>query len=87
MSDLALALLLVRSGDTSFSLDPADPSNPSGPSLRKVYIPERLRSTTFGDIMFEADWKLKLLAFGYSLARDPTRTRTRHIQHTDRVLV
>jgi hypothetical protein len=83
MSDLAMALLLVRSGDPSFSLDPADPSNPAGPKLRKVYIPEKLRSTTFGDVMFEADWKLKLLAFGYSITRGPAHAT----RNTDRILV
>ncbi|ELR13168.1 uncharacterized protein ACA1_118720 [Acanthamoeba castellanii str. Neff] len=40
---------------------------------QKVYIPERLRSTTFGEIMFEADWKLKLLAFG-SLSSSSVRS-------------
>lgn len=84
ISDLAFALLVLRNEkEPSFSLDPSDPGNPSGPTLRQVYMPDMLRSTNFGDIMFEADWKLKLLAFGlHSLALPQAETLARPNFHS-----
>lgn len=64
-ADLAVALKCVfDSGqDPLFSLDPADPQNPRGPDLKPVYYGP-IENTSFGQAMFEADWKLKEYSFG-----------------------
>jgi hypothetical protein len=83
LEHLAVALLITYSTNNqyepSFSLDPYEPTNPSGPYMRKVYYPDEflheqlLQGTTFGEIMFEADWILKQLSLGLSVEQiEPT---------------
>jgi len=77
LEHLAVALLITYSTNNqyepSFSLDPWEQTNPSGPYMRKVYYPDEflheqlLQGTTFGEIMFEADWILKQLSLGLSV--------------------
>ncbi len=67
---LAVALYSVfgpRPFDPQFSLDPLDERDPDGPVYRAVYIPDELRTTSFGGAMFEADWLLKQYGFGLRL--------------------
>ncbi|KFD40899.1 hypothetical protein HY02_08545 [Peptococcaceae bacterium SCADC1_2_3] len=73
-ADLAVALKCVfDSGqDPLFSLDPADPQNPRGPDLKPVYYGP-IENTSFGQVMFEADWKLKEYSFG--IKRDKNRQK------------
>lgn len=69
--DLAVALMCVfgpEPQDPQFSLNPADPRNPKGKWLKAVYIPEEIiRSTVFGNALFEADWLLKQYSFGVTI--------------------
>jgi hypothetical protein len=63
--DFLIALAIVFSDlEVSFSLDPWDCSNPNGPDLQKVFYPDMLRGTKFGDTLFETDYNLKKLAWG-----------------------
>lgn len=77
IEDLALAIAFVNGNspqDPQFSLDPADSYNPWSEWLRKVYIPDTIKgtsfdhisfgNTSFGNTMFEADWLLKQYAMG-----------------------
>ncbi|MFA5802051.1 MAG: hypothetical protein WC911_06190, partial [Thermoleophilia bacterium] len=68
--DLAVALKAVYWGeDPEFSLDPADPQNPSGLNLKAVYYGP-IENTSFGQAMFDADWKMKEYGIGVRLKPD-----------------
>ncbi|MFA5875959.1 MAG: hypothetical protein WC901_04700, partial [Candidatus Margulisiibacteriota bacterium] len=68
--DLAVALKAVYWGeDPEFSLDPADPQNPSGPNLKAVYYGP-IENTSFGQAMFDADWRMKEYGIGVRLKPD-----------------
>lgn len=72
-SDLAEAFLLVHHPKfygPQFTLDPSDPKNPEGKWLKAVYIPEIIRGTEIGRIMFQTDWLLKQYAFGVEIDDD-----------------
>lgn len=73
-SDLALALYAVfgmDEHDFEFTLDPADPARPDGDWLRAIYLPvQYVAGTSFGNVMFEADWLLKQYAFGVRVTED-----------------
>ena len=66
-SDLAVALKCIfdYGQEPAFSLDAADPANPSGPYQKAVYFGP-IEGTSFGQAMFDADWKLKEYSFGVS---------------------
>lgn len=63
----AVALIAAYDGAghrLRFSLDPVDPSDPNS-WQKAVYLPENLLAgTKFGQVMYQADLDLKLLAFG-----------------------
>lgn len=73
--DLAV-VLSVRIHDNemsapSFSLDPADPLNPSGPETKAVHMPAgRVANTFLGQMLFEADYALKMYNFGVTVGAD-----------------
>ncbi|KAA6383323.1 MAG: hypothetical protein EZS28_021151 [Streblomastix strix] len=63
--DFLLALAIALSGQSiSFSLDPWDPQQPDGPYYQKVFYPDILRGTLFGETLFQTDYDMKKLAFG-----------------------
>ncbi|KAA6381889.1 MAG: hypothetical protein EZS28_022584 [Streblomastix strix] len=63
--DFLLALAIALSGQQiHFSLDPWDPQQPDGPYYQKVFYPEILRRTAFGETLFQTDYNMKKLAFG-----------------------
>jgi hypothetical protein len=63
--DFLIALAIAFSDmEVSFSLDPWDCSNPDGPHFQKVFYPDMLRDTQFGDTLFQTDYDMKKLGFG-----------------------
>ena len=67
MEDFLLALKFVylyEGREPSFSLDPNNPQDVSGPLLKKVYYPEIMRGSSFGDTLFITDYLLKQYSMG-----------------------
>jgi len=66
LSYLACVLRVLREHrcEPRFSLDPKDPHDLSGPFLVKRFMPEWLGSTVVGEVLFQADYALKQIAFG-----------------------
>ncbi len=54
----------IKSKNISVSLDPLIPTKPDGPHYTKVYYPQNLEETEFGQIMIEADHLMKQLKMG-----------------------
>mmetsp|Transcript_40252 Transcript_40252/g.106269 ORF Transcript_40252/g.106269 Transcript_40252/m.106269 type:complete len:916 (-) Transcript_40252:3-2750(-) len=50
--------------EPKFSLDPADPKDMTGDLQLKVYYPDWLEDTVFGEVLFQADYLLKEISFG-----------------------
>jgi len=61
---LALKVRRDRCREPLFSLDPVDPQKMDKTPQVKMYEPAWLAGTSVGDVMFEADYFLKELAFG-----------------------
>lgn len=93
LEHLAVGLLIVYSTsnqyEPSFSLDPWEATNPNGPYMRKVYYPDEflheqlLQGTTFGEIMFEADWILKQLSLGLEVEQIEPILKTKPMVYPD----
>lgn len=59
--------------DPSFSLDGEDRLNPFGPFQKKVFYPDFLAGTRFGEALFAADYLLKELSLGLETNDDGTQ--------------
>lgn len=67
--DFLVALIIVYNyrSQPQFSLDPSDPSNVDGPFLKKLYNPDVLLGTDFGETLFVTDYLMKCFGFGISV--------------------
>jgi hypothetical protein len=63
--DFLIALAVASfSIDPAFSLDPWNPQAPSASDFQKVFYPDMLRGTAFGETLFQTDYDMKKLGFG-----------------------
>jgi len=60
----AIQVLAKYGSAAKFSLDPADPQNLSGEEQVKVFFPDWLENTVYGEVLFQADYFLKEVCFG-----------------------
>jgi hypothetical protein len=70
--DFLIALRIAFSDiEVAFSLDPWDHRTPTAGDFQKVFYPDMLRGTAFGETLFQTDYDMKKLGFGIQSSGNP----------------